>query len=47
MDMDNRCVIKKRADEGLTEHAKLILGLLCVWIIDIHGTFSTKSGKCS
>jgi hypothetical protein len=45
--MDNRCVIKKRADEGLTEHAKLILGLLCVWIIDIHGTFSTISGKSS
>jgi len=46
MDIDNRCVIKNRADEGLTEHAKLILGLLCIWIIDIDGTFSTKSGKC-
>jgi len=45
--MDNRCVITNRADEGLTEHAKLILWLLCIWIIYIHGTFSTKSGKCS
>ena len=47
MDMDNRCVIKNRTDEGLTEHTKLILGLLSVWIIDTHGTFPTKSGKCS